>query len=359
VRPSYVIAGRGMAIVHDDNELTAFIAEAVEVSEKKPVLIDKYLDNAIEAEVDAVSDGEELFIGAIMEHVEPAGVHSGDANIVLPAVRLNDAEKQTISDYSRKISKALGTVGLLNIQYAVKGGVVYILEANPRASRTVPFVSKAIGVPMVKLATRTMLGEKLKVPEYNNSHFAVKSVVFPFLKLSGTDIRLGPEMRSTGETMGIGTSFELAYLKALLAAGIRIDGEKPTAFLSLREDDKRHVPELSKLLKDLGFSICGTRGTVCDVSDAVAIPKIGKGQPDVLETIRSGKISMVVNTPRKGGSSHTDGFKIRRAAIEKGIPCLTNMNTAFELLKALKKLKDEPLEVRTLGEWGESAVSDS
>ncbi len=351
VRPSYVIAGRGMAIVHDDNELTAFIAEAVEVSEKKPVLIDKYLDNAIEAEVDAVSDGEKLFIGAIMEHVEPAGVHSGDANIVLPAVRLSDAEKQTISAYSKKISKALATVGLLNIQYAVKDGVVYILEANPRASRTVPFVSKAIGVPMVKLATRTMLGEKLRVPEYNNSHFAVKSVVFPFLKLSGTDIRLGPEMRSTGETMGIGTSFELAYYKALLAAGIRIDGEKPRAFLSLREDDKRHVPELSKLLKDLGFSICGTRGTVCDILYAATIPKIGKGQPDVLETIRSGKISMVINTPRKGGSSHTDGFKIRRAAVEKGIPCLTNMNTAFELLKALKKLKDEPLEVHALGEW--------
>jgi len=359
VRPSYVIAGRGMAIVHDDNELTAFIAEAVELSEKKPVLIDKYLDNAIEAEVDAVSDGEELFIGAIMEHVEPAGVHSGDANIVLPSLRLSEAEKQTISDYSRKIAKALGTVGLLNIQYAVRDGVVYILEANPRASRTVPFVSKAISVPMVKLATRTMLGEKLRdMPsQHHGSHFAVKSVVFPFLKLSGTDIRLGPEMRSTGETMGLGTSFELAYYKALLAAGIKIEDEKPTAFLSLCEEDKKHVPELSKLLQDLGFSIYGTRGTVCNIPDAVAIPKIGKGQPDVLETIRSGEISMVINTPRKGGMSHTDGFKIRRAAVEQGIPCLTNMNTAFELLKALKKLKDEPLEVRTLEEWATKGLS--
>ncbi len=351
VRPSYVIAGRGMSIVHDENELMAFISEAVEVSESRPVLIDRYLDNAIEAEVDAVSDGEQLFIGAIMEHVEPAGVHSGDANIVLPSVRLSDDEKQTVSDYTRRIAGALGTIGLLNIQYAVKDGVVYILEANPRASRTVPFVSKAIGVPLVKLAVRAMLGEKLETPEKQVSGFAVKSVVFPFLKLTGSDMRLGPEMRSTGETMGLGKSFELAYYKALLAAGVNIEGENPLAFLSLRDEDQKHVQEISELLRELGFGISGTRGTVSDVPDAMVVPKILEGSPDVLGMIRSGRINIVINTPEKGGTSHTDGFKIRRAAVEKGIPCITNINTAFELLKALRKLRDRPLEVRSLREW--------
>jgi carbamoyl-phosphate synthase large subunit len=259
-------------------------------------------------------------------------------------------------EYTERIAKSLGTVGLINIQYAVKGGTVFILEANPRASRTVPYVSKAIGVPMVMVATRVMLGEKLSSikPKANGTGvFAVKSVVFPFLKLAGTDISLGPEMRSTGETMGIGKSFELAYYKALMAAGIsmRQTGAAPVAFLSLRDEDKVRVPELAAILDSLGFEVCGTRGTVEGVPGACTIPKIGKGAPDVLDTIRSKKVSIIINTPRKGGSSSTDGFKIRRAAIEQGIPCLTNMNTAFEFLKALKELKNKPLEVRTVEEW--------
>jgi carbamoyl-phosphate synthase large subunit len=351
IRPSYVIAGRGMEIVHDENELTAYIVEAVELSERKPVLIDRYLDNAIEVEVDAVCDGSEVFIGAIMEHIEPAGVHSGDANIVLPPVRLSGDEKRTIEGYTKKIAIALNTVGLINIQYAVKDGVVYILEANPRASRTVPFVAKSIGIPLVKVATRLMIGEKLAGMDLESrlSHFSVKSVVFPFLKLAGTDTRLGPEMRSTGETMGLGKSFELAYYKALLAAGIKV--EPGGALLSLRDSDKEQVPELAGLLKELGFGIYGTAGTVSGILDATAIPKIGKGNSDLLETIRSGKISLIINTPRKGGSSHTDGFKIRRAAIEQGIPCITNINTAFELLRAVKKLKAQDSELKTVDEW--------
>ena len=355
VRPSYVISGRGMAIVYDDNELTAFMA-ATEASKEKPVLIDKYLDNAIEAEVDAVCDGEELFIGAVMEHIEPAGVHSGDANIVLPPVRMTENDKKTVERYTKKIALALGTIGLINIQFAIRDGVIYILEANPRASRTVPFVSKAIGVPLVKIATRVMLGEKLKdiVPglKPSNSCYAVKSVVFPFLKLAGTDTSLGPEMRSTGETMGIGKTFELAYYKALMAAGISVKKEYGrAAFLSLRDEDKKHVPELARLLKGLDFDIFGTAGTVEMIDGAHAIPKIGKGSPDILETIRSKKVGLVINTPRKGGSSSTDGFKIRRASVEMGIPCLTNINTAFEFLKAMKELKGKPLDVRTVEEW--------
>ncbi|MBU0590950.1 carbamoyl-phosphate synthase large subunit [Candidatus Micrarchaeota archaeon] len=359
VRPSYVIAGRGMAIVRDRNELTAFITEAVDVSEKKPVLIDKYLDNAIETEVDAVSDGGTLFIGAIMEHIEPAGIHSGDANIVLPSIRLSDKEKQTITEYSEKIAKSLGNIGLINIQYAVREGTVYMLEANPRASRTVPFVSKAIGIPMVKLATAVMLGEKLDdiLPNLqmpSPSYFAVKSVVFPFLKLAGTDIGLGPEMRSTGETMGIGDSFEIAYYKALLAAGSFVDPKKKSVLLSVRDEDKENAVQLSKLLSELGFKIYATKGTAEKIKSSIIVPKIGEGntkQSDILELIKSGKIGLVINTPRKGGSSHTDGFKIRRAAIEKGTTCITNISTAFELAKALKKLSKHDLEVSTISEW--------
>ncbi len=353
VRPSYVISGRGMAIVYTDNELTAYISET-EVSTKKPVLIDKYLDNAIEAEVDAVCDGTNLFIGAIMEHIEPAGVHSGDANIVLPPVRLEDSEKNTIEMYTEKISKALHTIGIINIQYAVKDGVVYILEANPRASRTVPFVSKAVGVPLVKLATYAMLGEKLPKVQRHGSCFAVKSVVFPFLKLSGTDIRLGPEMRSTGETMGFGKSFELAYYKALLAAGVSFTGKEKAALVSVNNYDKKHLSEISKLLNELGFVVYATPGTAAHIPGASKIPKIGQagsGEKDVLQLIRSGKIGLILNTPTKGGDSQTDGFRIRRAAIEKGIPCMTTMSTAIELFKALKKLKTDDLEIRTVDEW--------
>ncbi|MFZ5500665.1 MAG: carbamoyl-phosphate synthase large subunit, partial [Candidatus Micrarchaeota archaeon] len=235
VRPSYVIAGRAMEIVHNDEGLRRYINEAVDVSEKKPVLIDKYLDNAIECEVDAVCDGEKVFIGGLMEHIEPAGVHSGDANIVLPTIRLNDVDKKTLVEYTEKIARSLNIIGLVNIQFVVKNDTVYILEANPRASRTVPFVSKAIGIQLTKLAVAAMLGQKLPSLRPRFNHYAVKSVVFPFLKLLGTDIKLGPEMRSTGETMGIGKTFEMAYYKALLAAGIRLDGKGRSAFISVRE----------------------------------------------------------------------------------------------------------------------------
>jgi carbamoyl-phosphate synthase large subunit len=354
VRPSYVIAGRAMEIVHNDAELRRYIHEAVDVSQKRPVLIDKYIDNAIECEVDAVCDGKSVFIGGLMEHVEHAGVHSGDANIVLPSIRLTKAERDTITDYTEKISHALGIIGLVNIQFVVKEGIVYILEANPRASRTVPFVSKAIDIPLTKVAIRAMLGEKLERMKLKPKlgHYAVKSVVFPFLKLMGTDIKLGPEMRSTGETMGIGKTFEMAYYKALLAAGIRLEeGKERCAFMSLRDEDKKHAAKLAELLKSLDFRIYGTLGTVGSIEGAVPISKIGQGHPDAVELIESGTVSLVINTPTKGGAANTDGFKMRRASILSGIPCITNMNTAYELLKAMAELRKKDLDIRRADEY--------
>ncbi|MFH0737499.1 MAG: carbamoyl-phosphate synthase large subunit [Candidatus Micrarchaeota archaeon] len=351
VRPSYVIAGRAMEIVRNDEELRRYIHEAVDVSMKRPVLIDKYLDNAIECEVDAVCDGEKVFIGGLMEHIEPAGVHSGDANIVLPSIRLNDSDKRTLVDHTEKIAKALGIVGLVNIQFVVKDETVYILEANPRASRTVPFVSKAIGVQLTKLAVAAMLGHKLPGIRPRVNHYSVKSVVFPFLKLMGTDIKLGPEMRSTGETMGIGKSFEMAYYKALLAAGVKLQDGKRSAFISVRDEDKKSIPALAKMLTCLGFKIYGTMGTVGSVDGAITIPKIGRGHPDAVELIESGTITLVINTPTKGGAANTDGFRMRRASIVSGIPCITNISTAEELLKAMLELTEKELDIRPVDKY--------
>ncbi|MEK6982717.1 MAG: carbamoyl-phosphate synthase large subunit [Candidatus Micrarchaeota archaeon] len=356
VRPSYVIAGRAMEIVYSDLEMKRYINEAVEVSEKKPVLIDKYLDNAIECEIDAVCDGKDLFIGAIMEHIEFAGVHSGDANIVIPPVQLSENAKNTITEYSKKIAISLKTLGLINIQYAVRNDVVYVLEANPRASRTNPFVSKSIGVPIVKVATKVILGEKLSNLNVHSKQksFAVKGVVFPFLKLVGSDSVLGPEMRSTGETMGLGKTFEMAYYKALLSAGVKLKTDLGgKVLISLRDEDKKETSKLAKILSELGYEIYGTEGTVQGISGANVIPKIGNGKPDILDLINEKKVDLVINTPRKGGVSTSDGFKIRRASIEKGIPCITNIRTAFELLKALKEVKNKELEVKEIREyWG-------
>lgn len=354
VRPSYVIAGRAMEIVRNDEELRRYIHEAVDVSEKRPVLIDNYLDNAIECEVDAIADKDSVFIGGLMEHVEPAGIHSGDANIVLPSIRLSDKDKSTIKEYTETLCKALGIIGLVNIQYVVKDKIVYILEVNPRASRTVPFVSKAIDIPLTKIALKVMLGHPLPKITFKMNHFAVKSVVFPFLKLLGTDIKLGPEMRSTGETMGIGKTFEMAYYKALLAAGVRLpEGKKHSAFISVNDDDKQYVPKLAALLKKLNFTIYGTMGTVGEIAGAVTIPKIGHGSPDVVELIDSGVVDLVINTPTKGGGAHTDGFKMRRASIMMGIPSITNVNTAYEFLKALVELQKKELDIRRVDQYSD------
>jgi len=360
VRPSYVIAGRGMQIIYDEERLRKFIEEAMSVSESKPVLIDKYLDNAIECEVDAVCDGEKIFIGGIMEHIEFAGVHSGDANISLPSVNLYQKVHKKIEEYTEKIAKSLGTIGLINVQYAVKGDTVYVIEANPRASRTVPFVSKTIGIPIAKIATKVLAGEKgiLESKELEKAktlnYYAVKGVVFPFLKIKGADIALGPEMKSTGETMGISENFDMAYFKALLSSGLNLPKKSGTlaTLVSLRDEDKPFALQLERLLKDAGFLVFATPGTAAYMKNAISVEKIGKGEPDVLGVLEGGKVSVVVNTPSKGGDNQTDGFRIRRASIEKGIPCITNMRTALALFSAIKTIKEQDIEVKRVDEYG-------
>ena len=368
VRPSYVIAGRAMEIIYSDDELRRYINEAVEVSERRPVLIDKYLDNAIECEVDAISDEHEVFVPGIMEHIEFAGVHSGDANISFPTLKLTEKEKEKIIEYTNKIAHALKNIGAINIQYAAKDGIVYVLEANPRASRTLPFISKATGIPLAKIATYVLLGKKISElrSEKNNrlknlqKGYAVKSVVFPFLKLIGSDVKLGPEMRSTGETMGIGKTFEMAYYKALLAAGLKVK-IPGIALISLRDEDKPYANALSALLKNVNFKIYGTHGTIKNIEDAKSVPKIGTaeaGESDILDLIinKNKQVSLVINTPTKGGKAHTDGFRIRRACLEKGIPCITNIQTAFEFLKAIIKLENQELEIKSVDEYWDNNV---
>ncbi|MBU0586428.1 carbamoyl-phosphate synthase large subunit [Candidatus Micrarchaeota archaeon] len=348
VRPSYVIAGRAMQIIHSPEELKRYINEAVEVSEKRPVLIDKYLDNAIECEVDGVSDGERVEIAGIMEHIEYAGVHSGDANIVYPSIRLSSESKEKIKDYSEKLCRKLGIVGFFNIQFAVRNGTVFVLEVNPRASRTLPFISKARGVNFAKLATEAMCGIKMeKVGKPEPAYYSVKSVVFPFVKLPGLDSALGPEMKSTGESMGISSSYELAYYKALVSAGLNV--KKNAALVSLKEKDKEYAGEIEKRLSELGFEIYATPGTAKYMKNPKKVDKIGQGKLDVLGIMD--KIGLVVNTPSKGGKPNTDGFRIRRAALDKGIACITEINAALAYIGALEKVKERKIDVERFDEY--------
>lgn len=351
VRPSYVIAGRAMQIIHAEEELRRYIHEAVEVSEKRPVLIDKYLDNAIECEVDGVCDGKSVEIAGILEHVEYAGVHSGDANIIYPSLRLTEKNKKTIEDYTQRLCSRLGIVGFFNIQFAVKGDVVYILETNPRASRTLPFISKARDFNFAKLATKAMCGIKMeKVTKPEPTYYSVKSVVFPFIKLPGLDSALGPEMKSTGESMGISSSYEFAYYKALTAAGLTV--KKNAALLSLKEGDKQFAEELEKRLRKLGFEVYATPGTAKFMKSPRPVQKIGQGKPDALELIEKMELGLIINTPSKGGKPSTDGFRIRRASLDKGIACITEINAALMYIGALEKLRERKYEVQRFNEYG-------
>lgn len=353
VRPSYVIAGRGMQIVYDAEELSRYIHEAVDVSEKRPVLIDKYVEGAVECEVDGVSDRRRLFIAGIMEHVEKAGVHSGDASCVTPPLKLSRKAQKKVVEYSRKISAALRNIGAINIQFAVQGERVFVLEANPRASRTVPYLSKATGIPLAKIATKVALGHELdeyglrETPKLN--YYAVKSVVFPFLKLPGTDFVLGPEMKSTGESMGIAREFGVAYYKALLGANVDLYTKGRVA-LSLRDEDKRYARKLAERFHELGFEVLATRGTAEAVGrvPVEVVKKSSEGEPNLQTMIMNGEISLVVNTPRKGRDAMTDGFKIRRAAIEANVPCITSIEAVFGIADAIECVRGKGVEVRPL-----------
>jgi carbamoyl-phosphate synthase large subunit len=357
VRPSYVIAGRGMQIVYDEEGLKKYIGEAVDVSEKKPVLIDKYIERAIECEIDGVADSEHLFVGGIMEHVERAGVHSGDANNVVPCVRLKKEVQRQILEYSEKIALALQTVGAINIQYVVQDDVVFVLEANPRGSRTMPFLSKATGVPLVKLAMQVIMGRKLSeigasddMPKMN--HYAVKGVVFPFLKLPGSDTVLGPEMKSTGESMGADQAFPMAFMKALLGANFRIP-DKGGVAISLKDGDKERAAPLAVSLQKMGFDVYATPTTAVQLGkNVIVLRKIDEGEPNIISEIKNGKIHLVFNTPKKGRVANTDGFRIRRACLEHGIPCITNFEACEALVEAMGHMVGKKPSVERLEEYG-------
>ncbi len=368
VRPSYVLGGRAMEIVYDDEELERYVREAVEVSPEKPILIDKFLEDAIEAEVDALCDGEEVVIGGILEHIEEAGVHSGDSACVIPPISLPKEVIDTIIDYTRKIALALKVVGLINIQFAVKDGKVYVLEANPRASRTVPFISKATGLPLAKIAAKLMMGKKLRelgVKErLNLKHVAVKEAVFPFQKLPGVDPVLGPEMKSTGEVMGIDYDFGLAYYKAQLGAGMRLPLEG-TAFISVKDRDKNErIVWVARKLKELGFRIIATRGTAEFLRrngvDVEVVNKISEGRPNVLDEIINGKVHLIINTP-KGKRGRGEGYVIRRTAVDFGIPYITTVAGAIAAVKGIEAVKKRKLTIKSIQEYHrevEMVISD-
>jgi carbamoyl-phosphate synthase large subunit len=358
VRPSYVLGGRAMRIVYDEKMLEEVANEAIEVSEAKPILIDKFLEDAIEVEVDAICDGEEVFIPAIMEHIEEAGVHSGDAACVIPPISLSKEIMETIEEYTKKIALELKVVGLINVQYAVKDGIVYVLEANPRASRTVPFVSKVTGIPLAKIATKIALGKKLK--DFNLKkpvlkHIAVKEAVFPFAKLPGVDVVLGPEMKSTGEVMGIDYDFGLAYYKAELAAGMRLPLEG-NVLLSVKDADKPKIVKIAKKFMELGFKIFATEGTARYLKqngiEAELALKVSQGRPNVVDMIINGQIQLIINTP-SGKTGKTEGYEIRRTAVEYGVPYITTIPGAIAAAKAIEAIKKGEITVKSIHEYHE------
>jgi len=356
VRPSYVLGGRAMEIVHDEIELESYIKEAVRVSRNHPVLIDSFLQNAIELDIDAVCDGEEVLIGGIMEHIEEAGVHSGDSACVIPTQSLSQAVIEKVRDYTTRIALGLGVVGLVNLQMAVKGETVYILEANPRASRTVPFVSKATGIPLAKIAAKVMIGKKLKnlgVKEPRICHTAVKEVLLPFNKLPGVDTVLGPEMKSTGEVMGIDYDFGRAYYKACISA----DNELPVRgniFISVISEQKDEVIPIARKLRSLGLSLYGTSGTVDYLSDAGIdanlIRKVQEGSPNVIDLLRKGEIRLIINTP-SDKQSRQDHYQIMRAAVDYGVPYITTVQAARAAAYAIEAIKKEQITIEPLAHY--------
>ncbi|MEM2338907.1 MAG: carbamoyl-phosphate synthase large subunit, partial [Nitrososphaerales archaeon] len=356
IRPSYVLSGRAMALINDEDELRRYIDEAIKVSGEHPLLIDKFLQNAIEVDVDAVADGNDVFIGGILEHIEMAGVHSGDAAMVIPSKTLSPKALSLIKDYTRRLAKELRIIGLMNIQYAVKDDDVYVLEVNPRASRTIPFVSKAIGIPLAKVATKIMLGHTLKSMNLENevmiNYTAVKESVFPFAKLPGVDPILGPEMKSTGEVMGIDEDFGRAYYKSQLAANnnLPLSGR---IFLSIsRKDGVKNIQEIGKKLKELGFEILATEGTAKALMeaniDAKIVKKVSEGSPNIIDYIRRGDVCLVINTPSVGRDPARDGYKIRRAAIDYRIPYITTMQAAKAMIEAIEVMRKERISVNSL-----------
>ena len=357
VRPSYVLGGRAMEIVYDEPSLRDYFDRAVRVSEERPVLVDLFLEDAFEADVDAVSDGTRVVIGGIMQHIEDAGIHSGDSACVLPPYLIGEADLETMREQTVALAMALGVVGLINVQFAIRGGVVYVLEVNPRGSRTIPFVSKTIGVPLASIAARAMAGETLDeiglheeiIPPY----VAVKEAVFPFAKFREFDPILGPEMRSTGEVMGIANSFGAAFAKAQLAA----DNELPTGgsmFLTVNDSDKTGVTPIARRFHERGFDLTATEGTARYLSKR-GIPcrhvfKVHEGRPHAIDLIVNGEVQLLINTPF-GKHAQRDDYTIRQAAIAHHVPYTTTLSAANAACDAILSLRSRAPEVRSLQEW--------
>jgi carbamoyl-phosphate synthase large subunit len=354
VRPSFVIGGRAMQIVYDEIDLRACIHDAIEVSGEHPVLIDKFLDDATELDVDAISDGRTVVIGGIMEHIEQAGVHSGDSACSLPPVSISKKLQQEIESQTKLLALSLGVRGLINIQFAVKNDQLYILEVNPRASRTVPFVSKSIGVPLAKLAAKVMLGmtlEQLKFTrQVHTGYFAVKEAVFPFVKFPGTDPLLGPEMLSTGEVMGLSDDFGTAFAKSQIAAGNNLP-LAGTICISVKDDDKEKAVQVAQKLHQMGFKILATKGTCMKlVSNNIPsefVLKVAQGRPHVVDYIISGKIDLIINTT-VGTPSIRDSFSIRRTALDRQVPYVTTIRGAAAVVKAIEALRAKRLNVKAI-----------
>jgi carbamoyl-phosphate synthase large subunit len=366
VRPSYVLGGRAMVIAYDLKTVEEYVAQAALMGTasdpKRPILIDQFLEDATEVDVDALADGDEVLIAAIMEHIEEAGIHSGDSSCVLPSVTLKPSILERIRDYTSRLARALNVVGLMNVQYAIQRDTVYVLEVNPRASRTIPYVSKATGVPLAKVAARLMTGRKLRdlnlpftetkgVKELTVGNFyAVKSPVFPFNKFRGVDTILGPEMRSTGEVMGIASTFGLAFAKAQLAAGQRLPLEG-TIFLSVNDHDKRHLAFVVQDLLAAGLKVVGTRGTAAALASAgieiESVYKVNEGRPNIVDLIKTGKIDLVINTPL-GRESFWDEKSIRRAAIRYNIACITTLSAASAAARGIRAMAGHSADVGAL-----------
>jgi carbamoyl-phosphate synthase large subunit len=359
VRPSYVLGGRAMAIVYDDRELEHYVKEAVRASFDHPVLIDRFLEDAFEMDVDAIADGQDVVIGGIMEQIELAGVHSGDSACVIPTYMVAPEHIETIREYTHQLARALKVVGLMNVQYAMRDGVVYVLEVNPRASRTVPFVSKATGIPLAKMAAKLLTGMTLRelgfTEEPRVEGYFVKEVVLPFNKFPGVDAILGPEMRSTGEGMGIADNFGQAYAKAQMACG----GELPlsgTAFLSVNDNDKPHLVGIARELLGLGFELVGTRGTAAFLRSQGlqigSVHKVHEGRPNVQDYVKNGEVDIMVNTPL-GQPSFSDETALRQTAVAYGVPMMTTLSAAWAAVEAIRAMKANDWTVRPLQSWHE------
>jgi carbamoyl-phosphate synthase large subunit len=352
VRPSYVLGGRAMEIVHEQRDLERYMREAVKVSNDSPVLLDRFLNDAIEVDVDCLSDGKRVFIGGVMEHIEQAGVHSGDSACSLPPYSLSDSMTEELKRQTALMSRALNVVGLMNVQFAIQNGNVFVLEVNPRASRTVPYVSKATGLPLAKIAARAMLGSSLDQQnigdEISPPYYSVKEAVFPFVKFPGVDTILGPEMKSTGEVMGVGESFAEAFVKSQLGAGVKL----PTsgcAFISVKNSDKPAMVEIARMLHELGFKILASRGTAAAISasgiPAATVNKVTEGRPHVVDMIKNGDVQFVINTVEEKRSAITDSRSIRTTALASRVTTYTTIAGARAAVEGIRHLADATLTV--------------